>query len=85
MKYEQLEQKNLSSMTRKELEKWVEDLYSKAKQIQYSEKINEADSVFWKQELSKKVSQEEMENLYLSCDHNRKIHLNIYFKEHERN
>tara|TARA_X000001382_G_scaffold25412_3_gene16009 strand:+ start:11336 stop:11524 length:189 start_codon:yes stop_codon:yes gene_type:complete len=62
MKYEQLEKENLSSMTRKELEKWVEDLYSKANSV------------------PKRVSKEEMKNLYVSCDQNRKMIMESFLK-----
>ena len=71
MYYKDLENKELSLMTKRELEKWVETLYKKAKQVQHSEMRHKTDSVFWKRELSKKVSKDEMKALCDLADNNR--------------
>ena len=71
MYYKDLENKELSSMTKRALEKWVETLYKKAKQVQHSEMRHKTDSVFWKRELSKRVSEDEMKVLCMTSDKNR--------------
>lgn len=71
MYYKDLEEKKLSSMTHRELQKWVETLYKKAKQVQYSEMRHKTDSIFWKREVSKRVTEDEMKALCEVSDKNR--------------
>ena len=71
MYYKDLEEKEPSSMTKKELEKWVETLYKKGKQVQHSEMRHKADSVFWKRQLSKLVTPLRMKALCKLADKER--------------
>jgi hypothetical protein len=71
MYYKDLEEKELAEMTRKELEKWVETLYKKAKQVQHSEMKHKHDSVFWKRKISVLVTESRMQSLCIEVDKSR--------------
>jgi ribosome recycling factor len=71
MYYKDLEEKELAEMTRKELEKWVETLYKKARQVQHSEMRHKHDAVFWKRKTSELISESKMQSFCNEVDKSR--------------
>lgn len=71
MKYKELEDVDLMSLTKPTLAKWVETLYKKAKRISHSEQTHKHDSVFWKRQLAGRISTLRMDNLCKLADESR--------------